>query len=73
MRLIGHLKAHGVPIAVATSSHRAHFLLKSQENQALFDMFDHIVTGDDPAVVDGKPAPDIFLEAARRLNADACD
>lgn len=28
-----------------------------------------IVTGDDPAVVNGKPAPDIYIEAARRLGA----
>ena len=29
-----------------------------------------IVAGDDPAVINGKPAPDIYLEAARRLNVD---
>jgi beta-phosphoglucomutase-like phosphatase (HAD superfamily) len=36
-------------------------------------MFQHmtaIVAGDDPAVNNGKPAPDIYLEAARRLNVD---
>jgi beta-phosphoglucomutase-like phosphatase (HAD superfamily) len=27
-----------------------------------------IVAGDDPAVTNGKPAPDIYLEAARRIN-----
>ena len=29
-----------------------------------------IVAGDDPAVEHGKPAPDIYLEAARRLGVD---
>jgi HAD superfamily hydrolase (TIGR01509 family) len=33
----------------------------------LYESFDAIVTGDD--VAHGKPAPDIFLEAARRLGA----
>jgi pseudouridine-5'-monophosphatase len=36
-------------------------------------MFGHmqaIVAGDDPAVKNGKPEPDIYLEAARRLNVD---
>ena len=32
-----------------------------------------IVAGDDPAVTNGKPAPDIYLEAARRLNVDPKD
>jgi beta-phosphoglucomutase-like phosphatase (HAD superfamily) len=29
-----------------------------------------IVAGDDTAVQNGKPAPDIYLEAARQLNVD---
>ncbi|ELR17916.1 HAD family hydrolase [Acanthamoeba castellanii str. Neff] len=37
-----------------------------------FTLFETVVTGDDPAVKAGKPAPDIFIEAARRLGvADA--
>lgn len=36
-------------------------------------MFQHIkviVAGDDPAVKKGKPAADIYLEAARQLGVD---
>ena len=32
-----------------------------------------IVAGDDPAVTNGKPAPDIYIEAARQLNVDPKD
>lgn len=63
-RLILHLKASGVPICVATSSHRRHFERKTTKHTALFSLFDHIVTGD--MVSEGKPAPDIFLSAAAK-------
>ncbi|KAJ1924273.1 hypothetical protein IWQ60_005312 [Tieghemiomyces parasiticus] len=66
-RLIRHLKNSGVPIAVGTSSTETFFKLKTQENQDLFTQFDTITCGDDPNVKLGKPHPDIFVEAQRRL------
>ncbi|MDJ0849987.1 MAG: HAD-IA family hydrolase [Myxococcota bacterium] len=69
-RLARHLHAHGVPQAVATSSTRSFFDLKTTRHRAWFALFHCVVTGDDPAVKRGKPAPDIFLAAAERLGAD---
>jgi hypothetical protein len=31
---------------VATSSHKRHFLLKTEQHQELFSLFDHIITGE---------------------------
>lgn len=31
---------------------------------------EEVVTGDDPAIKKGKPAPDIYIEAARRIGVD---
>jgi pseudouridine-5'-monophosphatase len=66
-RLARHLHQHGVPQAVATSSSRPFFELKTSRHRAWFDLFDCVVTGDDPLVNRGKPQPDIFLAAAERL------
>jgi len=44
-RLVRHLHAKGVPIAVATSSSRENFELKTQRHSQLFGLFDHIVCG----------------------------
>ena len=69
-RLVCHLAERKIPIAVATSSMRKTFDLKIREHGELFTLMDVIVTGDDPAVLSAKPAPDIFLEARRRLAPD---
>ncbi|OQR91286.1 hypothetical protein ACHHYP_04809 [Achlya hypogyna] len=56
-----------VKIALATSSPANAVAVKRSVHPALFERFQVIVTGDNPAVVKGKPNPDIFLEAARQL------
>ena len=71
--LVRHLKANGVPIAVGTSSSSKYFALKTQQHQDWFSLFDTIVTADDPEVGAAKPAPDIFLVAARRLGVAPAD
>ena len=57
-----------IALAIATSSRSAGVQKKRIKHEEMFKNFDHIVTGDDENVRNGKPAPDIFLEAARRLN-----
>jgi pseudouridine-5'-monophosphatase len=71
--LVRHLKANGVPIAVGTSSSSTYFKLKTQQHEEWFSLFDTIVTADDPEVGAAKPAPDIFLVAARRLGVAPAD
>jgi pseudouridine 5'-phosphatase len=70
VRLTMHLHNAGIPQAVATSSDRYYFDLKITRHQEWFNIFRCIVFGDDPAIAQGKPAPDIFLLAAERLKAD---
>lgn len=71
--LVEHLQARGVPIAVGTSSSSHSFAQKTTAHGEWFVLFDTIVTADDPEVGAAKPAPDIFLVAARRLGVDPKD
>jgi (DL)-glycerol-3-phosphatase len=66
-RLMEHLVAHNIPIAVATSSHKRHFDLKTTRHTEFFQLFDHIVTGDQ--VTTGKPSPEIFLTACKKFDS----
>ena len=69
-RLIRHLNQHQVPIAVATSSMGDLYDIKTTNHQDWFQLFDAVVTVDDPEVNEGKPAPDLFNVAAKRIGAD---
>ncbi|KAL3901149.1 MAG: hypothetical protein SGARI_006117 [Bacillariaceae sp.] len=56
-----------IPMAIATSSRYAGVDKKRKRHGDMFQHIAAIVAGDDPAVTKGKPAPDIYLEAAKRL------
>lgn len=64
--LVDELRSRGLPLAVATSSDRHYFEIKTGHH-AWFSQFDVVVCGNDPGVARHKPAPDVFLAAARAL------
>ena len=63
--LLGLLESRRIPAAVATSTERENAEITLRVS-GLAGRFAAVVTGDQ--VSRGKPAPDIYLEAARRLN-----
>jgi pseudouridine 5'-phosphatase len=69
VRLTRRFRQIGIPQAIATSSDRHHFELKITKHKEWFRIFQSFVMGDDPEIKRGKPAPDIFLLAAKRLQA----
>lgn len=69
LELTQHFYQAGVPQAIASSSSQRPFYAKTTHYQQWMQRFNCIVLGDDPAIQQGKPAPDIFLIAAERLGA----
>lgn len=68
LETITHLKKHGVKCAIATSSPKYLLEAKRRGKDDFFALFDALVCGDD--VVNGKPDPEIFLNAAKSIGAD---
>ena len=68
--LIERLEADGIPVALATSAPKPN-VTHTLAELSLTDAFPVIVRGDE--VARGKPAPDVFIEAARRLGVDPAD
>ncbi|XP_018796392.1 PREDICTED: probable pseudouridine-5'-phosphatase isoform X1 [Bactrocera latifrons] len=67
-RLLRHLHANKIPIALATSSGEHMVEIKVTHHRDVFKLFHHRVCGStDPEVKAGKPSPDIFLIAASRF------
>ena len=69
-RFIEALHAHGIRTAVISASKNCEMVLRAA---GMLDLFEVRVDGNDAAEMGfpGKPAPDVFLEAAKRLGVDA--
>jgi len=70
-RFTREMARRGAIQGVATSSEKRLFEIKISHHREWFSVFRAVVTGDDPRVRRGKPAPDIFLRAAEDLRVDA--
>jgi beta-phosphoglucomutase family hydrolase len=70
VRLVRALRRAGIPCAAASASRHAGELLT---RAGVLDLFDVLVDGGEAARLGlpGKPRPDLFLEAARRLGVPA--
>jgi alpha,alpha-trehalase len=66
---VRHLREHGVKTAVVSASKNATTVLRAARIEGLFDVqMDGVVAAE--LELAGKPAPDTFLEAARRLGVE---
>ena len=65
--LLAALRRAAIPAAIASSA-PARWVIGAVERLGIRPLFDAVVTGDE--VARRKPAPDVYLEAARRLGAD---
>ncbi|MCR5120994.1 MAG: HAD family phosphatase [Ruminococcus sp.] len=68
--ILNALKAEGIPLALASST-RYETVCRQLKSVGFYDKFSAVVGGD--LVKKGKPAPDIYLEACKRLGLDPAD
>ncbi|KAH6785487.1 hypothetical protein C2S51_037942 [Perilla frutescens var. frutescens] len=68
-RLMGHLHKHGVPFALASNSLRRNIEGKISHHDGWKERFTMILGSDQ--VKSGKPAPDIFQEAAKGMGMES--
>ncbi|KAG0490986.1 hypothetical protein HPP92_007849 [Vanilla planifolia] len=68
-RLITHLHKHRIPIGLASNSIKKHIGIKISHQLGWKELFSVIIGGDE--VNEGKPSPDIFIEAAKRLGVES--
>uniref|UniRef100_A0ACD5UMB4 Uncharacterized protein n=1 Tax=Avena sativa TaxID=4498 RepID=A0ACD5UMB4_AVESA len=67
-RLVEHLRSKGICVALASNSPRANIRAKLSCHPGWEESFAAIVGGDE--VTKGKPSPNIFVEAAKRIKSD---
>jgi len=70
LNLVTIIDKSNIAMAIATSSRSEAVKKKSSRHGAMFSKIKLVVPGDHEAVKNGKPAPDIYLEAARQLQID---
>lgn len=68
--ILAYTKEKGWKMAVASGS-RTEIIIHNLKKAGIYDMFDAIASGHE--VENGKPAPDVFLLAAERLNLDPAE
>lgn len=68
-RVIKHFHDHGVPMALASNSLREYIEAKISHHRGWKELFSVILGSDQ--VKAGKPAPDLFEEAAKQMGVDA--
>jgi HAD superfamily hydrolase (TIGR01509 family) len=68
--LVAQLHQAGIPIAVASSSHRQ-WVEAALTGAGLREYFEQTTAGDEVSI--GKPSPEIYLKAAEKLHIDPCE
>lgn len=68
--ILDYLHDKKIKVGLASSTKEA-VVRQQMRDTGLYDYFDVILGGDN--VVNGKPSPDIFLDCAKKLNADPKD